>query len=94
MIKLIQNIDIYAPEHLGKKDVLIIHDKIVKIADAGSLSIPSYFPESEQIDGTNLILTPGFIDCRRGRFCQSYTRGYHGRAHQIRRDNCCWLSWH
>ena len=40
MIKLIQNIDIYAPEHLGKKDVLIIHDKIVKIADAGSLSIP------------------------------------------------------
>ena len=38
MIKLIQNIDIYAPEHLGKKDVLIIHDKIVKIADAGSLS--------------------------------------------------------
>ena len=63
MIKLIQNIDIYAPEHLGKKDVLIIHDKIVKIADAGSLSIPSYFPESEQIDGTNLILTPGFIDC-------------------------------
>ena len=63
MIKLIQNIDIYAPEHLGKKDVLIIHDKIVKIADAGSLSIPSYFPEPEQIDGTNLILTPGFIDC-------------------------------
>ena len=63
MIKLIQNIDVYAPGHLGKKDVLIVHDKIVKIADAGSLSIPSYFPESEQIDGTNLILTPGFIDC-------------------------------
>ena len=63
MIKLIQNIDIYAPEHLGKKDVLIIHDKIVKIADPGSLSIPSYFPEAKQIDGTNLILTPGFIDC-------------------------------
>lgn len=63
MIKLIQNIDAYAPGHLGKKDVFIVHDKIVKIADAGSLSIPSYFPESEQIDGTNLILTPGFIDC-------------------------------
>ena len=35
MIKLIQNIDVYAPDHLGKKDVLIIHDKIVKIADPG-----------------------------------------------------------
>ena len=31
MMKLIQNIDVYAPQHLGKKDVLIINDKIVKI---------------------------------------------------------------
>ena len=28
MMKLIQNIDVYAPQHLGKKDVLIINDKI------------------------------------------------------------------
>ena len=31
MMKLIQNIDVYAPQHLGKKDVLTINDKIVKI---------------------------------------------------------------
>ena len=37
MMKLIQNIDVYAPQHLGKKDVLIINDKIVKIKDAGSI---------------------------------------------------------
>ena len=37
MMKLIQNIDVYAPQHLGKKDVLTINDKIVKIKDAGSL---------------------------------------------------------
>ena len=30
-MKLIQNIDVYAPQHLGKKDVLIINDKIVLI---------------------------------------------------------------
>ena len=36
MMKLIQNIDVYAPQHLGKKDVLTINDKIVKIKDAGS----------------------------------------------------------
>ena len=29
MMKLIQNIDVYAPEHLGIKDVLVINDKIV-----------------------------------------------------------------
>ena len=28
MMKLIQNIDVYAPQHLGKKDVLTINDKI------------------------------------------------------------------
>ena len=33
MMKLIQNIDVYAPQHLGKKDVLTINDKIVKIAE-------------------------------------------------------------
>ena len=38
MMKLIQNIDVYAPQHLGKKDVLTINDKIVKIADAGTIS--------------------------------------------------------
>ena len=42
MMKLIQNIDVYAPQHLGKKDVLIINDKIVKIKDAGSICAVSY----------------------------------------------------
>ena len=37
MMKLIQNIDVYAPQHLGTKDVLVINDKIVKIADAGTI---------------------------------------------------------
>ena len=27
MMKLIQNIDVYAPQHLGKKDVLMIKDR-------------------------------------------------------------------
>lgn len=28
MMKLIQNIDVYAPQHLGKKDVLTINDNL------------------------------------------------------------------
>ena len=36
MMKLIQNIDVYAPQHLGKKDVLTINDKIVKGSDQTS----------------------------------------------------------
>ena len=47
MIKLIQNIDVYAPEHLGLKDVLVINDKIVKITDAGSIPQMSDQKDSE-----------------------------------------------
>ncbi len=63
MIKLIQNIDVYAPEHLGLKDVLVINDKIVKITDAGSIPQITFLSDAVVIDGTDKILTPGFIDC-------------------------------
>ena len=49
-MKLIQNIDVYAPQHLGKKDVLIINDKIVKIKDSGSISADGFLAESEMIN--------------------------------------------
>ena len=51
MMKLIQNIDVYAPQHLGKKDVLTINDKIVKIKDAGSISAEGFLSETEIING-------------------------------------------
>ena len=57
-MKLIQNIDVYAPQHLGKKDVLTINDKIVKIKDAGSMSADGFLSDAEVIDGEGLLLTP------------------------------------
>ena len=63
MMKFIQNIDVYAPQHLGQKDVLTVNDKIVKITDAGTIQDVTLFPEMEIVDGTGKILTPGFIDC-------------------------------
>ena len=62
-MKFIQNIDVYAPQHLGQKDVLTVNDKIVKITDAGTIQGVTLFPELEIVDGTGKILTPGFIDC-------------------------------
>ena len=63
MMKLIRNIDTYAPKHLGRKDVLTVNDKIVKITDAGTIPVLALFSELEIVDGTGKILTPGFIDC-------------------------------
>ena len=56
-MKLIKNIQIYAPENLGVKDVLISDSKIEKIDDHIEISYPI-----ETIDGTGCILTPGLID--------------------------------
>lgn len=57
MIKLIKNIQIYAPDDLGVQDVLVIGDKIAKVA-------PNIepFDYGEIIDGKDLILSPGLID--------------------------------
>ena len=59
-MKLIQDIDVYAPQHL-EKDVLIINDKIVKIKDAGSISADGFLSEAERING-RATFNSGFID--------------------------------
>ena len=58
-MKIIKNVNVYAPEKLGKKDLLIAGDKICQISD--NLDIPENW-EVEVIDGEGLIATPGFID--------------------------------
>lgn len=56
---LIKNAEVYAPEYIGKKDVLLAGKKIVAIENKIDMSgnIPC-----EVIDATGLKLTPGFID--------------------------------
>lgn len=61
MLKIIKGAKIYSPEFLGKKDLLIIGDKIGAIED----SIDTSFVEPykiEIINGIDKIIFPGFID--------------------------------
>lgn len=55
---LIKNIDIYSPKYIGKKDVFISGGKIALIDD----NIEFESNKIKIIDGTDKILTPGFID--------------------------------
>ncbi|QDP02114.1 beta-aspartyl-peptidase [Thalassotalea sp. PS06] len=56
---LIKQADVYAPNHLGKCDVLIGGDKILKIAkDLGEFQLDGV----DVIDGKDQILAPGFVD--------------------------------
>lgn len=58
---LIKNIEIFAPESLGKKNILISFDKIVYLSP--QIDIPEKnFPEIEVIHGDGLTAIPGLID--------------------------------
>ena len=61
MLKIIKKAKVYCPDYLGVRDVLIAGDKIGKIAENIDPP-PMEFMEAEVIDGSNKILTPGFID--------------------------------
>lgn len=60
MIKVLKNACVYAPAYLGQKDVLVIGDKIAKIAE----HINEYdgLPEVEIFDFAGKKLIPGYID--------------------------------
>ncbi len=57
-MKLIKNVELYAPEPLGVKDVLFIENRILKIADAIDVS----GLDVEVFDRSGHIMTPGLID--------------------------------
>lgn len=59
LLKLIKNVEVYAPQFLGKKDILIAADKIGAIKD--KIKIDSNL-DIEIIEGNGKILIPGFID--------------------------------
>ncbi len=61
MIKLIKNVEVYAPDYLGKKDVLLIGDKIAAIDNNISLKF-NELVEMTEIDGEGKKIVPGFID--------------------------------
>lgn len=60
MLKLIKNGQVYAPKYLGKKDILIVGDKIGYILE--KIEIPNNFVDIEVIDATGKFVVPGFID--------------------------------
>lgn len=60
MLTLIQNGEVYAPEYLGKKDILIVDNKIGFIED--KIELPHQFVDIKVVDATGKYVVPGFID--------------------------------
>ncbi|MBW3110651.1 MULTISPECIES: beta-aspartyl-peptidase [Bacillaceae] len=60
MLTLIQNGEVYAPAYLGKKDILLVGDKIGFIED--KIELPGPFVDIKVVDATGKYVVPGFID--------------------------------
>lgn len=55
---LIKNAEVYAPQYLGKKDILLSYDRILQVDDHIDRSLPNV----TIIEAAGKIVTPGFID--------------------------------
>lgn len=60
MITVIKNAEVYSPEYLGRKDIVIVGEKIEGIYE--NIKVPEEFLTVEVIDAEGKILVPGFID--------------------------------
>ncbi|WP_338408995.1 beta-aspartyl-peptidase [uncultured Flavobacterium sp.] len=58
MLKLIKNAEVYAPNYLGKKDILIAGEKIVALEN----NLNEFSNQATVWDAEGKIVTPGFID--------------------------------
>lgn len=55
---LIKNADVYAPEHLGTRDIFLAGGKIVAMAEKLDVTLPNL----EVIDAAGYIVAPGLVD--------------------------------
>ena len=60
MIKLIKNADVYAPEHLGVRDILICGEKISAVGE--NLDVKASEGIIEVVDLHGAAIGPGYID--------------------------------
>ena len=60
MLKLLKNCSVYAPKYAGKKDILIMGERIHAVAD--DLSAWQAAPEIEVYDINGAAVCPGIVD--------------------------------
>ncbi len=60
MLKLIKGGEVYSPDYLGQKDILLTNDKIYLIAD--EINIDNFSIDIDVIDAKGDFVVPGFID--------------------------------
>ena len=62
MLTLIENGDVYAPEPLGRRSVLLVDGRIGKVGDVDRRALDALGIEHEVVDASGCVVTPGIID--------------------------------
>ncbi len=81
MLKLLKNCDVYAPEHLGMRDILLADQKIMLVQP----KIEGYegLEGVKVIDCSGAIVTPGLIDIHVHVTGGGGEQGYHSRTPEL-----------
>lgn len=77
---LIKNARVFAPQDLGKNDVLMVNDRIVAVGQ----NLAPQLPDLEILDAGGKILTPGFFD----RTFTSRAAAARADRQHVRRNSC------
>lgn len=62
MLTLIENADVYAPEPLGPRSVLLVDGRIGAVGRVDRRAVEAVGVDVEVVDAAGCIVTPGFID--------------------------------
>ena len=62
MFQLVANGDVYTPEPIGRADVLLCADKVVKVGRVDQKALHALGCEVDVIDASGGLVVPGFID--------------------------------
>ena len=62
MLTLIENGDVYAPEHLGEQSILLVDGKIGIVGEVDRRAVEAMGLDVDVIDASGCLVCPGFID--------------------------------
>ncbi|MFN2636495.1 MAG: amidohydrolase family protein [Gemmatimonadaceae bacterium] len=62
MLILIENGEVYSPEHRGRRDILLANGQIEKIGSIDRRKLDALGVEHDVIDASGCVVTPGLID--------------------------------
>ena len=60
LFKIVRDVDVYAPDHLGRRDILIAGDKVARIAS--KIDVPVSLGDVDEFSLSGRKVVPGYID--------------------------------